>query len=138
MERSTRQRTAIRTAISTAKRPLSPQEVLDAARVEVPALGMATVYRNLRALAEQGEILAVALPSESPRYELAGHPHHHHFQCTACNRVFDVHRCPGDLGRLAPSGFTVESHDITLYGRCRDCREPVAKRTPTRQGDRRR
>lgn len=129
MERSTRQRAAIRAAISAAKRPLSPQEVLDAARVEVPALGMATVYRNLRALAEQGEILAVTLPSESPRYELAGHPHHHHFQCTGCDRVFDVHRCPGDLDGLAPRGFTVESHDITLYGRCLDCKPPAAKRS---------
>jgi Fur family ferric uptake transcriptional regulator len=29
--------------------------------------------------------------------------------------------CPGDLHRLAPRGFTVEQHDVTLYGRCRDC-----------------
>jgi Fur family ferric uptake transcriptional regulator len=33
---------------------------------------------------------------------------------------YDVPGCPGDLRRLAQRGFTVEDHDVTLYGRCRD------------------
>lgn len=122
MERSTRQRTAIRDAIAAASRPLLAQEVLAGARAEVPALGIATVYRNLKLMVDDGELQAVLLPGENPRYELTGHAHHHHFQCTRCQRVFDVHACPGDLGRLAPAGFTVEGHDLTLYGRCVDCR----------------
>jgi Fur family ferric uptake transcriptional regulator len=121
MERSTRQRTAIRDAIAAAGRPLLPQEVLDAAQAQVPGLGIATVYRNLKALVEDGELQPVALPGENLRYEPVGHDHHHHFQCTACDRVFDVHACPGNLARLAPAGFSVESHDLTLYGRCSDC-----------------
>lgn len=121
MERSTRQRAAIRAAITQARRPLSPVEVLLASQGEVAGLGLATVYRNLKLLTEAGEIQAVMLPGESPRYESTGHAHHHHFQCDACARVFDVHECPGDLARLAPSGFTVERHEITLYGRCKDC-----------------
>jgi Fur family ferric uptake transcriptional regulator len=121
MERSTRQRTAIRTVIEAAGRPLSPQEVLDAAQADVPGLSQATVYRNLKALLDEEEIAAVTLPGDSPRYESAQHAHHHHFQCTACKRVFDVHDCPGDLARLAPKGFTVEHHELTLYGRCNEC-----------------
>ena len=121
MERSTRQRTAIRDALDAAQRPLLPQEVLTAAQTQVPGLGIATVYRNLKALLDEGVIQLVALPGENPRYETVGHGHHHHFQCTACDRVFDVHACPGDLSRLAPAGFTVEDHELTLYGRCRDC-----------------
>ena len=54
MERNTRQRSAIRDAIAQAQRPLLPQEVLEAARTEVPGLGIATVYRNLKALVEEG------------------------------------------------------------------------------------
>lgn len=122
MERSTRQRTAIREAIAAASRPLLAQEVLEGAQADVPALGIATVYRNLKLMVDEGELSAVLLPGENPRYELAGHAHHHHFQCTRCQRVFDVHACPGDLRRLAPKGFTVEGHDLTLYGRCGDCR----------------
>lgn len=123
MERSTRQRTAISSAIDAAGRPLSTQEVLDAAQREVPGLGLATVYRNLKLLVDAGDIAAVTLPGESPRYESThhAHRHHHHFQCTRCKRVFDVHDCPGDLARLAPKGFTVERHDLTLYGHCEDC-----------------
>lgn len=126
MERSTRQRAAIRAAIDLAQRPLLPQEVLAAAQSEVAGLGLATVYRNLKLLVEAGEIQVVELPGDNPRYESAQREHHHHFQCTVCQRVFDVHACPGDLARLAPPGFTVEDHDLTLYGRCRDCQQPRA------------
>lgn len=121
MERNTRQRTAIRSALAQAQRPLLPQEVLDAAQTQVPGLGLATVYRNLKALVDEGEVQSVNLPGDNPRFEMAGHDHHHHFQCQQCERVFDVHACPGDLSRLAPAGFTVESHDLTLYGRCDQC-----------------
>ena len=121
MERHTRQRAAIREAIVAAARPLLPQEVLQAAQQQVPGLGIATVYRNLKGLVEEGELRAVHLPGENPRFEATGHAHHHHFQCRQCQRVFDVHACPGDLSRLAPQGFTVEDHDLTLYGRCREC-----------------
>ena len=50
MERKTRQRVAIREAISESGRPLLPQEVLVAAQNAVPGLSLATVYRNLRSL----------------------------------------------------------------------------------------
>ena len=121
MERNTRQRSSIRDAIADAARPLLPQEVLDAAQANVPSLGIATVYRNLKSLTEDGTLKEVKLPGENARYELAGHHHHHHFQCQQCQKVFDVHACPGDLSRLAPPGFTVKDHDLTLYGDCKDC-----------------
>lgn len=121
MERATRQRDAIKAAIGAARRPLSPQEVLEGARAIVRALGIATVYRNLKLLVAEGTVQVITLPGESPRYEMREAAHHHHFQCTTCRRVYDVPGCPGDLRRLAPRGFTVEHHDVTLYGRCSDC-----------------
>jgi len=121
MERNTRQRAAILDAISRAGRPLLPKEVLQSAQRATPGLGIATVYRNLKALLAEGQLKAVDLPGENPRFEMAGGQHHHHFQCMQCQRVFDVEGCPGDLSRLAPPGFAVEDHDLTLYGRCKDC-----------------
>lgn len=126
MQRATRQRTAIMNAFASQGRPLSPQEALEIAAVAIPALGLATVYRNLKSMTEEGLLRVVALPGESPLYELAAQEHHHHFMCTSCHRAFDILACPGDLKGLAPSGFTVESHEITLYGQCKDCR-PMAK-----------
>ncbi len=121
MERSTRQRSAIRQVIDEARRPLSPPEVLELAQQQVAAMGMATVYRNLKLLVDEGAVQMVTLPGDSPRYESAGHAHHHHFQCEACGRVFDVHACPGDLSGMAPAGFQVSHHELTLYGQCADC-----------------
>ncbi|MEC5162056.1 MULTISPECIES: Fur family transcriptional regulator [unclassified Janthinobacterium] len=121
MERSTRQRTAISAIIDAAHRPLSPQEILDGARDAGTAVGIATVYRNIKLLVDEGAIQVVALPGDSPRYESTGHRHHHHFQCGVCKRVFDVDGCPGNMTGLAPKGFTVERHELTLYGQCADC-----------------
>jgi len=123
MQRNTRQKSAILHAIEHAQRPLTPQEVLDAASQTVSQLGMATVYRNLKSLVDDGALKVVTLPGEGARYEstsVAAH-HHHHFQCTVCQRVFDVHACPGDIEHMAPKGFSVERHELTLYGRCADC-----------------
>ncbi len=79
MERSTRQRSSIRTVMEEAGRPLLPAEILGAAQREVPAIGLATVYRNIKQLMEAGEVQAVDLPGEATRYELSGRAHHHHF-----------------------------------------------------------
>ena len=121
LERSTRQRTAMLDALRVAERPLLAIELLELAQVHVPGLGLATVYRNLKALTDEGTLVQVLLPGENPRYELAGHDHHHHFQCRACQRVFDVPGCPGHLKQMAPAGFVVDGHELTLYGHCRDC-----------------
>lgn len=134
MDRKTNQRAAIRDAIGDAARPLSPNEILDAAKERVPRLGIATVYRTVKVLLEEGWLKAVTLPGEPPRYELAHIEHHHHFHCRACGRVFDIEGCPGDLRALAPRGYRVESHEVVLYGQCLACaaKSPAKK---TRKAD---
>ncbi len=128
MERNTRQRAAIRDALNQAQRPLLPQEVLELAQKDVPGVSIATVYRNLKALVEDGQARPVNLPGESTRFERAHSHHHHHFQCRACLSVFDIHECPGELAHLAPQGFVVEDHDLTLYGYCAHCAQSPAER----------
>ena len=123
MIRNTKQREAIRRAIAEAGRPLSAAEVLDLAGAYAPGLGMATVYRTLSSLIEEGFAVAVRIPGEPPRYESgdAASSHHHHFHCGACGRVFEVPGCPDGLDKLAPPGFTISGHDLLLYGRCSFC-----------------
>ena len=128
MQRYTRQRNAILNAIVAAARPLSPQEIQEAAAQDSPSLGIATVYRTIRMLLEDGAVRAVELPGESPRYEAADLGHHHHFKCTGCQRVFDVQECAADLRKLVPPGFTLQGHEITLYGRCAECGAGGARR----------
>lgn len=121
MERSTRQRTAIAQALAAVGQPLLPQELLLEAQKTVPSLSLATVYRNLKGLVEDGVVDAVSLPGQATRYESHRHHHHHHFHCKSCHKVFDIDACPGDLGHLLPPGYRLEAHELTFYGRCAAC-----------------
>jgi Fur family ferric uptake transcriptional regulator len=119
--RNTNQRKAIRDVFIEADRPLSTEEVLKAAQRHKPGLGIATVYRTIKMLADEGWISTVRLPGERPRYELAGKPHHHHFYCQGCGRVYEVPGSEALLAELTPRGFVLESHDLVLCGRCAAC-----------------
>ena len=121
MQRQTNQRDAIRRVFETFGRPLSPREILQEARREVPGLGIATVYRAVKTLTTSGFLRPVELPGAAARYERAGKHHHHHFHCRSCDRVFDVDACPGAISSISPEGFELESHEIVLYGRCNRC-----------------
>lgn len=120
-ERKTQQRDAIREVLAEADRPLSPQEVLKSAKRRSPGLGIATVYRALKSLSDEGFLVPVDLPGEASRFELAGKKHHHHFHCRDCGRAFDLEGCVPTVQRLAPKGFRVEDHEVVLYGLCAAC-----------------
>src|SRR5436190_9959700 len=120
-ERKTQQRDAIRLVLAEADRPLSPQEVLKTARRKSPGLGIATVYRALKSLSDEGFLVPVDLPGEASRFELAGKKHHHHFHCRDCGRAFDLEGCVPAVQKLAPEGFQVEDHEVVLYGLCAAC-----------------
>ena len=121
MKRMTRQRQAILDGFKTSHRPLSVEEILKIAGTVVPQLNLATVYRNLKLLVEEGMIAAVDLPGNNTRYECVGLKHHHHFLCHDCNRLFDVDGCPEGISLLVPKGFKLTNHAITLSGYCGDC-----------------
>ncbi len=128
MERQTRQREAVLTALSESRRSLTPPEICELARRTVPRLNLSTVYRQLKLLLEHDEAVRVDLPGQPTRYEALcdadhgdGKHHHHHFHCSGCERVFPIHACPGPMDELAPAGFRVDRHDLTLHGRCADC-----------------
>ncbi len=121
--RATRQRLSLLAIVAREARPLSPYELHELAVREIASIGLSTVYRTLRSLEEAGEIRAVAIPGQPARYELseAASHHHHHFHCRTCDRVYDLHGCPGGLKQLLPKGFTLEDHTIVLSGLCDRC-----------------
>ncbi len=121
--KQTQQRGAIWAAFETARRPISPQEVLELARATVPALGLSTVYRNLRRLESEAMIVAVHVPGEPDRYETAqaAADHHHHFHCESCGKVFDITGCPGGIAEMLPKGFELRDHEISMRGVCDEC-----------------
>jgi len=123
LKRNTAQRQAIRQVFIDTRRPLSPTEALDKAAKLKKGIGIATIYRAVRDLVDEGWLRPVEIPGQPPRYELMDLPHHHHFHCHGCGRTFDIHHCPGELMDIAPKDFLVESHHLTLLGLCADCRK---------------
>jgi len=121
MIRITQQRDAIRQVMFKVGRPLSPQEIFALAQREVPGLGIATEYRTLKSLIEEGGVVAVDLPGQPPRWEITPESHHHHFLCNTCDKLYEINACPEDLQHLLPEGYTLEEHDILLRGRCSTC-----------------
>ncbi|MBI1335905.1 MAG: transcriptional repressor [Phycisphaera sp.] len=121
--RKTRQQDVIAHRLLQAGRPVSIEELHRMVRRVLPTLGIATVYRAIKRGLEGGTLREVPLHGEPSRYEPAGLPHHHHFNCRSCHKVFDIHACPGSrlLRALTPRGYRLESHDLVLHGQCPSC-----------------
>jgi Fur family transcriptional regulator, ferric uptake regulator len=127
--RNTRQKQAIRDAFIEANRPLSPEEALIAGQHHYETLGIATVYRNIKSLLEEGWLEPISLPGQATRYEVAGKAHHHHFHCRKCGRMYELGGCAGTVLPRPPRGFRVAGHDLLLYGDCAHC----ARKAPSRR-----
>jgi Fe2+ or Zn2+ uptake regulation protein len=101
------------------------QEVYDEVRRTRPRIGLATVYRILHQLADQGVIKVWGYGSESARYDARPHRHDHAY-CTECGTLLDV---PQDieLSREAleqaarATGIRMDAHEVRIYGRCQSC-----------------
>jgi len=119
--RTTKQKEAIKAVLAGEVGPLLPDEIHGLALKSVPSLGIATVYRSLKSLQDEGLVCCVEIPGQAPRYERTDKGHHHHFHCKKCHAVFDLEKCVEGLKKLVPSGFQVTSHEITLHGLCKTC-----------------
>jgi Fur family ferric uptake transcriptional regulator len=123
--RNTRQKRAIRDVFERADRPLSTDEIFAEAHGAIRSLGIATVYRSIRSLLDEGWLAAVDVPGRTPLYERAGKQHHHHFVCTACSRVYELNGCASEIRGDLPRGFRATGHEITIYGECAPCSGPL-------------
>ncbi len=125
--RNTRQKRAIRDVFERAERPLSTEEIYAEAHDAIRSLGIATVYRSIRALLDEGWLTAVEVPGRTPLYERAGKLHHHHFVCTGCTRVYELEGCSSEVRGELPRGFRATGHEVTIYGECATCRAAGAR-----------
>ena len=115
--RETKQRSAIKRTFFEHRRPLSPKEVLSIASEDVPNLGIATVYRNIKAMAEEGELTPVEIPGQPPRYCLPEERSPFLFLCRESDRVFflDPDAARIDLSNI-PEEYHVERYEVVFYG----------------------
>jgi Fur family ferric uptake transcriptional regulator len=90
-------------------------------------VGLASVYRVLDTLVEEGLVQRVDVGDGIVRYEpvRSEAEHHHHLVCDGCGRVERF--ADAQLERAIHaveerSGFSVVEHDVVLRGACADCR----------------
>jgi Fur family ferric uptake transcriptional regulator len=133
IERNTRQKRAIRDVFERIRRPLSTDEILAEAQEDIESLGLATVYRSIRSLIDEGFLTPVEVPGRTPLYERAGKQHHHHFMCTECERVYELEGCSSEVRGDLPRGFRATGHDVTIYGKCKDCNKLSASTASKRR-----
>ena len=61
---------------------------IEAVKKDMPAISLATVYRNLNSLADNGEILKLEINGEA-HYDGFCHLHSH-FVCNECGKIIDI------------------------------------------------
>jgi Fur family peroxide stress response transcriptional regulator len=107
----------------------SPEEVYARVKKRVPAISLATVYKNIHLFVERGVLKELSMHHGSLRVELNS-VHHHHIVCSHCKAITDIEE--KDLGvlpalRELPGGFQVERYSIDVIGICAACQK--AKRS---------
>ena len=89
------------------------------------AMGLATVYRNLRQLQRQGKVRCRHLPTGEALYAPVERDHHH-LTCVDCGKTERLEHCPiHGLDVKAPEAdnFDVIFHTLEFFGLCHSCRD---------------
>lgn len=124
MPRITKQRKAIFQALEGDTTHPTADEIFQRVKQDLPSISLATVYRNLKLLADSGLILEISTPDGPNRYDPQTQ-RHYHFMCKRCERVDDV-ELPVQRTlerRLEQSTqYEVHTHELIFYGVCPSCR----------------
>lgn len=123
--RATRQRLGVLAELMRERDDVTAQELHDRLRARGNRLGLATVYRTLNALADEGLIDALSHRPGELCYRWCGDEHHHHLVCSGCHRVVELGGCELDpwLERVsAKHGFVATGHRLEVAGLCAACR----------------
>ena len=126
--RTTAQRRAVLRAIDESSGAFTVQELHDRARSIEPRLGLATTYRTLELLRENGSVHPLLGDGRTASYvrcraESAESGHHHHLVCTSCGGVEETDLCaaPSESELERRHGFRAAGHELDIYGTCRRC-----------------
>jgi Fur family ferric uptake transcriptional regulator len=127
--RTTRQRLRVLEALLAEPNDATAQEIYESLRRQHERIGLATVYRTLALLSDQGIVDVLMHHPGEACYRLCGQGHHHHLTCTECHQVVELGDCELEpwLASLGGAhGFTVTSHAVEVAGTCGNCAQAAA------------
>jgi len=123
MSRETRQKEAILRVLNNTMIHPTADWIYNEIRREIPNISLGTVYRNLRLLCQNGEILELGLCGSLRRFD-GRRDNHYHFRCESCGQVFDVDEPVNkklDREAARRTGFKVLYHRLEYRGLCQKC-----------------
>lgn len=99
----------------------------------MPELGIATVYRNLADLCEDGQIAKIKSKNGPDRYDGNEIPHIH-FECEKCVDLIDIHLDKNQIDQIndimdefcKDEQIEYENAEIYLTGLCKKCSKSIA------------
>ena len=119
----THQRQVLYEVMKTMHGHPSPEEVYARVKKKVPAISLATVYKNIHLFVESGVFREVSMHHGSLRVEMNDEAHHH-MVCSKCKAITDIGE--KELGLVSkrdklPGGFLVERYAVDVIGICAKC-----------------
>ena len=125
--RITPQREMIVRAITQSEHHMSAEEILSELQETTQAINLATIYRTLELLWEEGYVFRNDLSEGKYAYAFAEHGPHIHLVCRKCKCVVDADpQLLQSLNRelLARHEFSADLEHFSVFGVCGACRRP--------------
>ncbi len=98
--------------------------IYDRVRQEIPNISLATVYRNLAALRDVGDIISFTPQDGVERFDAMVTPHDH-MVCDCCGVVLDLPEVPKTVlldTAAQRSGLSIHSANVLFHGVCASCK----------------
>ena len=101
-------------------------ELYEQVRAEYPSISLATVYKNLSTLQEQGLVAEIKVPNQKSYYDIYEQPHIH-LVCSSCGHIMDLDFNHEILGKYQDeiernSGKFIDKMSVVAYtSRCDRC-----------------
>lgn len=124
MQRMTRQRAALGELLETTPDFRSAQQLHAMLKESGHAVGLATVYRTVQAMAEAGDVDVLRIEDGEALYRRCARGHHHHLVCRECGKAVElsgeaVERWAAKIAQ--ENDFVDVEHTAEIVGTCRDC-----------------
>ncbi|SFE36686.1 Fur family transcriptional regulator [Blastococcus tunisiensis] len=122
--RPSRQRSAVLALLDDLDGFRSAQDLHALLRDRGDPVGLATVYRALQALVDDGQLDVLRSDDGEAAYRRCSPVHHHHLVCRSCGTTVEVTDPPVErwAARIAAEhGFADVQHQVEVFGTCTDC-----------------
>ena len=123
--RITPQREMIIQAIAHSSSHMTAEEIFAEVQTRTQALNLATIYRTLDMLVDEGLVTAINLGEGKSVYASVNHGPHIHLVCRVCGHIIDadpILLVPIEEQLQSEHNFKPDLNHISIFGLCPHCR----------------